>query len=117
IVEMPLLDPKAVTLKGLKLAYFEDDGVASPTKEIAAAVRDSAKAFGDAGVKVEENRPADAAKAATVYHDISRGDGGAGTRAFLKSIGSDPISPLFEKALAYSVAPAMASTTEALAAF
>ena len=117
IVGMPLLDPKAVTLSGLKLAFFEDDGAATPTKEIAAAVRDSAKAFMDAGVKVEENRPPDAAKAATVYHDMSRGDGGAGTRAFLKSIGSDPISPLFEQALTHSVAPAMANTTEALAAF
>jgi amidase len=117
IVGMPLLDSKAVALSGLKLAYFEDDGMASPTKEIAAAVRDSARAFMDAGVKVEENRPPDAAKAATVYHDMSRGDGGAGTRAFLKSIGSDPISPLFEQALTYSVAPAMANTTEALAAF
>jgi amidase len=117
IVGMPLLDPKAVTLRGLKLAYFEDDGAATPTKEIGAAVRDSAKAFMDAGVKVEESRPADASKAATVYFDMSRGDGGAGTRAFLKSIGSDPISPLFEKALTNSVAPAMANTTEALAAF
>jgi amidase len=117
IVGMPLLDSKAVTLSGLKLAYFEDDGAATPTKEISAAVRDSAKAFMDAGLRVEENRPPDAAKAATVYFDMSRGDGGAGTRAFLKSIGSDPISPLFEKALTNSVAPAMASTTEALAAF
>ena len=48
--------------------------------------------------------------------DMSRGDGGVGTRAFLKSIGSDQISPLFEKALT-AVAPAMANTTEALAAF
>jgi amidase len=117
IVGMPLLDSKAVTLSGLKLAYFEDDGAAAPTREISAAVRDAAKAFMDAGVKVEENRTPDAAKAATVYYDMSRGDGGAGTRAFLKSIGSDPISPLFEKALTYAVAPAMANTTEALAAF
>jgi amidase len=117
IVGMPLLDPKAVSIAGLKVAYFDDDGVAAPTREIVAAVRDSAKAFADAGVKVEERRTPDAEKAATVYYDMSRGDGGAGTRAFLKSIGSDPISPLFEKALTYSVAPAMASTTEALAAF
>jgi amidase len=117
IVGMPLLDPKAVTLSGLKLAFFDDDGASPPTKEITAAVRDSAKAFMDAGVKVEEKRTPDAEKAATVYYDMSRGDGGAGTRAFLKSIGSDPISPLFEKALTYSVAPAMATTTEALAAF
>jgi amidase len=117
IVGMPLLDPKAVSIAGLKVAYFDDDGVAAPTKEIVAAVRDSARAFADAGVKVEERRTPDAEKAATVYYDMSRGDGGAGTRAFLKSIGSDPISPLFEKALTYSVAPAMAGTTEALAAF
>jgi amidase len=117
IVGMPLLDSKAVTLAGLKLAFFEDDGAATPTREISAAVRDSARAFADAGVKVEEKRTPDAEKAATVYHDMSRGDGGAGTRAFLKSIGSDPISPLFEKALTYSVAPAMPNTTDALAAF
>jgi amidase len=117
IIGMPLLDPKTVSIAGLKVAYFDDDGVASPTKEIVAAVRDSARAFADAGVKVEEKRTPDAEKAATVYYDMSRGDGGAGTRAFLKSIGSDPISPLFEKALTYSVAPAMATTTEALAAF
>jgi amidase len=117
IVGMPLLDPKAVTLSGLKLAYFDDDGLAAPTKEISAAVRDSAKALVEAGVKVEENRPPEASKAATVYHDMSRGDGGAGTRAFLKSIGSEQISPLFEQALTYSVAPAFPTTTEALAAF
>jgi amidase len=117
IVDMPLGDPKAVTIKGLKVAFFDDDGAATPTKEILAAVRDSAKAFSDAGVKIEENRPPDAAKAASVYFDMSRGDGGAGTRAFLQSIGSDPISPLLEKALTTSVAPAMANTTEALAAF
>jgi len=117
IVGMPLLDPKAVNLSELKLAFFDDDGVASPIKEITAAVRDCAKAFMDAGIKVEEKRTPDAEKAAIVYYDMSRGDGGAGTRAFLKSIGSDPISPLFEKALTYSVAPAMANSTEALAAF
>jgi amidase len=112
---MPLLDPKAVTLSGLKLAYFDDDGAASPTKEISAAVHDSAKAFMDAGVKVEEKRTPDSDKAATVYSDMSRGDGGVGTRAFLKSIGTNEISPLFEKAL--TAAPGMANPTEALAAF
>jgi amidase len=117
IVGMPLLDPKAVTLGELKLAFFDDDGASTPTSEIISAVRDCAKAFTDAGVKVEEKRTPDCEKAAIVYYDMSRGDGGAGTRAFLKSIGSDPISPLFEQALTYSVAPAMATTTDALAAF
>ncbi len=117
IVGMPLHDPTKVVLRDLKVAYFDDDGVAAPTKEIVAAVRDSATAFADAGVKVEESRPPDAAKPGGVYFDISRGDGGAGTRGFLKSIGSNEISPMFERALAVAVAPAMANTTEALSAF
>src|SRR5882757_7325698 len=70
IVVMPLGDPNGVVLAGLKLAFFEDDGAATPTKEIAAAVRDCAKAFTDAGVKVEEKRTPDAEKAATVYWDM-----------------------------------------------
>src|SRR5882724_11472483 len=117
IMEMPLGDPTKVVLRDLKVAYFDDDGVAAPTKEIVAAVRDSAKAFADAGVKVEESRLPDAAKPGGVYFDISRGDGGAGTRGFLKSIGTNEISPMFERALAVAVAPAMANATEALSAF
>jgi amidase len=117
IVGMPLGDPSKVVLRDLKVAYFDDDGVATPTREITAAVHDSAKAFADAGVKIEESRPPDAAKPGAVYFDISRGDGGAGTRAFLKGVGTTEISPMFEKALAVAVAPAMANTTEALSAF
>jgi len=117
IVGMPLGDPTKVVLHDLKVAWFDDDGVAAPTKEIVAAVRDSAKAFADAGVKIEQSRPPDAAKPGGVYFDISRGDGGAGTRGFLKSIGTNEISPMFERALAVAVAPTMANTTEALSAF
>src|SRR3954451_17395801 len=55
IVAMPLGDPNGVALAGLKLAFFEDDGAAA--------------------IKVEEKRTPDSEKAATVYHDMSRGDG------------------------------------------
>ena len=117
IVDMPLRDHRAVTLRGLKLAFFDDDGAATPTPEIAAAVRAAAKAFAEAGLMVEERRLPDADQAATVYYDMSRGDGGAGTRAFLKSVGTDRISPLFEQSLSSRSAPAMANVTDALAAF
>ena len=43
IVGMPLGDPAKVALRDLKVAWFDDDGVATPTKEIIAAVRDSAR--------------------------------------------------------------------------
>jgi amidase len=117
IVAMPLGDYRAVALKGLKLAFYTDNGAKTPTPEIVAAVRAAAKAFADAGVGVEEKLPPDVAKAGEVYHDMSRGDGGAGTRAFLKSVGTNEISPLFEKSLEFSSGPAMGSITEAIAAF
>ncbi|WP_375463533.1 amidase [uncultured Methylobacterium sp.] len=117
IVDMPLRDPRAVSLSGLKLAFFDDDGASAPTPEIAAAVRSAAQAFAEAGIAVAERRPPDAEKAATVYYDMTRGDGGAGVRAFLKSVGTDRISPLFEQSLTSRSAPAMGSITEALAAF
>jgi amidase len=117
IVDMPVGDMRAVKLPGLKLAFFDDDGASSPTPEIAAAVGACAKALADAGVKIEEKRPPDAEKAATIYYDMSRGDGGAGTRAFLKSIGTDEISPLFETSLTKRAAPAFPTITGALGAF
>ncbi len=97
IVECRSTIRRLLKLQDLKVAYFIDDGVATPTKEIIAAVQNSAKAFADAGVKIEDNRPPDIGNAGKVYHDMSRGDGGVGTRAFLKSIGSDEISPLSKK--------------------
>jgi amidase len=117
IVDMPLRDPHAVGLRGLKLAFFDDDGASAPTPEIAAAVRAAARAFAEAGLTVEERRLPEAETAAAVYYDMTRGDGGAGTRAFLRSIGTERISPLFEQSLGTRAAPAMAGITEALAAF
>ncbi len=117
IVAMPIGDMRAVDLKTLKLAFYDDDGASTPTPEIKDAVRVSVAALKAAGVATTERRPPGAQDTVTVYYDMSRGDGGAGTRAFLKSIGTDRISPLFEQSLTTRSAPAMADTTAALAAF
>ncbi len=117
VVDMPLLDSRSVDVSKLRLAYFDDDGLASPTAEIAAAVHHAVEALAQAGVAVTERRPPDAAKAGTIYYDMTRGDGAAGVRAFLKSVGTEQISPLFERSLQSRSSPAMGSITEALAAF
>ena len=117
IQDMPIGDMATVDLSRLKLAFYDDDGAMTPTPEIRAAVQASARAFKAAGVAIEERRPPGVEKAGTVYHDMTRGDGGAGTRAFLKSIGTNEISPLFEKSLEVRSGPAMPDTTAALAAF
>jgi len=61
IVEMPLGDPTKVVLRDLKVAYFDDDGVAAPTKKSSPRPR-FRQGIRGCRVKVEESRPPDAAK-------------------------------------------------------
>ena len=44
-------------LRGLRVAWYVDDGVAPVTEETAHAVRTAAQALSEAGLKVEERRP------------------------------------------------------------
>ena len=57
VVPMPLADPTSVELRGLRVACYADDGMASPTPETSQAVLDAARALTDAGAVVEETRP------------------------------------------------------------
>jgi len=52
-VPLPRRTPK---LPGLRVAWYADDGMAKPTKEVAAAVRSAARALADEGCVVTEER-------------------------------------------------------------
>ncbi len=54
VVPVPLGDPQAVNVKGLRVAVYTDDGIVTPTPETAAAVRAAAQALAAAGAQVEE---------------------------------------------------------------
>jgi amidase len=56
VVPVPLAR-RTPKLKGLKVAWYADDGIAKPTQAISAAVRAAARALGDAGCTVTEARP------------------------------------------------------------
>src|SRR3989454_93701 len=58
IVPMPLGDPKAISIQGLRVAMHTDNGIMAPTPETAAAVRAAAVALAEAGARGEEDRPA-----------------------------------------------------------
>ena len=60
VIPMPMGDLEAGTrpAPGLRVAFYADDGQAAPTSEIAAAVQQAALALGEAGLSVEEARPA-----------------------------------------------------------
>jgi amidase len=56
-VTMPLGNPRTVELKSLRVAFYTDNEVVSPTSDTVATVQAAAKALVDAGLAVEESRP------------------------------------------------------------
>src|ERR1700681_2147688 len=56
VVPVPLAK-RTPKLRGMKVAWYADDGIAKPTPAIAAAVRSAAHALGKAGCVVTEARP------------------------------------------------------------
>ena len=116
IPAVPLGKPEAVAVRGLRIAFFTDNGETKVSPETAASVERAAKALADAGVRMEEVRPPGADECYTLFHDLFRADGGAGARALFKSIGTTEISPMMERSLATLSSPGMASPGEVLAA-
>jgi amidase len=57
VIDIPLGDPAAVRLPGLRTAFYTDDGIACPTPDTIKTVRAAARALSDAGLIVEETRP------------------------------------------------------------
>jgi amidase len=57
VIDMPLGDPAAMELPGLRAAFYTDDGIACPAPETIETVRAAARALSEAGLIVEETRP------------------------------------------------------------
>ena len=114
VVDMPLGDPQTVDLKRLRVAFYVDDGIASPTSETVTTVRRTALALADDGIAVEEARPAGIEQAYELWFDLVGADGGVGLRSRLQSLGTTETHPLMHQLLEL-LRPRAMSTTEALA--
>ena len=57
VIPMPLGDPRAVDTTGLRVAFYTDDGIATPTPETTDVVNTTANVLAEAGLFVEERRP------------------------------------------------------------
>jgi amidase len=57
VIPMPLREPSSLETKGLRVAYYVDDGEASPTADVASAVEAAARALNEAGLKAREAKP------------------------------------------------------------
>ncbi|GAB4193061.1 MAG: amidase [Roseiflexaceae bacterium] len=63
----PIPDYRTVDLRGLRVAYYTDDGTFSPSPALRRAVRETAELLRSAGALVSEWRPPDAPAAMVLY--------------------------------------------------
>jgi amidase len=97
---VPLADPSAVDVRSLRVALYTHDGVSSPTPETVAAVEGAGLALEKAGASVDNERFPGAEDAVEIFTGILGGDGGAGLRRVLETVGTTEPSPLIAGMLA-----------------
>jgi amidase len=88
VAPVPLGDPDRVVLKGLRGTFHTDNGIQTPIPEIVEAVRSSALALDEAGVRFEEKRPAGIEETLELFPKLFNWDEGAWTRQQLKRAGT-----------------------------
>jgi len=96
VVPMPLGDPSVVDFKGLRAAFYTDNGVASPTPETAEVVLQAATVLRDAGVAMEEDRPPGIERVAGLWQQLAVADGGAWIRRLLQEAETTEVHPMLE---------------------
>jgi len=99
IVPMPLGDPGAIELRRLRVAFHTDNGIVTPSAEIADAGKEAAKALAGAGISVEEARPPAIEQTYEIYLGLFTADGGAGIESVLKEAGTHRVHPLMQRVL------------------
>jgi amidase len=75
VAPVALGDPAAVSIDGMRMVVFTDNGVRTPTPETIAAVEAAGRALEEAGAVVEVRVPPDIAAADDAYERLVRADG------------------------------------------
>lgn len=88
IISMPLGDPDQVDFKTLKIAFYADNGICSPSLETTQIVRKAAKWLNDQGMAVEETLPTGIEQSYELMIELLSADGGASIKRLLKQAGT-----------------------------
>ena len=88
IPPVPLGDPADVDISGLRVCFYTDNGVRTPTAEIMSAVRAAAAALDDVCASVEEDLPRVIAENPEIAEMLRQGDGQAGAHRLLAKYGT-----------------------------
>jgi amidase len=88
VVAVRLGDPSTVTIEGLRVAMFTDNGIRTPTPETMTAVEAAADALGAAGAQVRQEVPPDIADAWATWDALIRADGFAWLHRLIEGAGT-----------------------------
>jgi len=88
VVPMTLGDPGLVALGSLRVAFYTDNGILSPTPETAEAVKKAAGVLSDVALHVEEDRPEEIEQTYDIWWGLASADRGAGVEAVLRTAGT-----------------------------
>lgn len=100
IVGMPLGDPADVDISGLRVCFYTDNGIGTPTAETIAAVRAAVEALADAGCSIEEDVPSVIAENPEISNKLSGGDGREWTKRLLEKWGTTETFPYLTRRIA-----------------
>jgi len=96
IVPAPLGHPQEVRVSGLRVAFYTDNGITSPSPDTANTVRTAVSVLSDHGCSVTEARPKGVSEADRLFRRLFLADGGAGVRRLVQAAGTESMSPALE---------------------
>jgi amidase len=92
VVPAPLGDSQDVSVRDLRVAFFTDNGIKSPSPDTVSTVRAAASVLADHGVSVTEDRPQGVSDAERLWYSLYLADGGAWIRQLIHAAGTEHMS-------------------------
>jgi amidase len=96
VIPMPWRDPAQVSLRGLRLAFFTDNGIVPADADTHAAIRRAMMKLAPEVMSVEECRPEGIEESYDLEMKMIGPDGGDSLRRYLCEIGSSRTHPLLD---------------------
>ncbi len=88
VVPAALGDPSDVRIAGLRVAWFGDNGIRTPTPETVRAVEAAVRALADAGARTVETLPPALDEAFGAWHELTGADGYAWLQGLITAAGT-----------------------------
>jgi amidase len=88
LIPMTLGNPDLVDLKSLRVAFYTDNGILSPTPETAEVVKRSVKVLSGVVMSVAEDCPEGIGQTYDIWWGLVSADGGSGVEAALRAAGT-----------------------------